>query len=71
MVEDEVVAALTQAVVSSYGRLAHRYYGMKAKWLGLEKLEYWDRNAPLPDDADKEIAWPEAQARVLGAYAAF
>ncbi len=71
MVEDEVVAALTQAVVSSYGKLAHRYYGMKAKWLGLEKLEYWDRNAPLPDDADKEIAWAEAQARVLGAYAGF
>jgi oligoendopeptidase F len=71
MVEDAVVAALTQAVVSSYGKLAHRYYGMKAKWLGLEKLEYWDRNAPLPDDDDKEIAWPEAQERVLGAYSAF
>ncbi len=71
MVEDEVVEALTQAVEASYARLAHRYYGMKAKWLGLEKLEYWDRNAPLPGDDDREIAWPEAKARVLEAYGKF
>jgi oligoendopeptidase F len=71
MVEDEVVAALNDAVVSSYGRLAHRYYGLKAKWLGLEKLQYWDRNAPLPDDDDRVITWDEAQARVLNAYGGF
>jgi oligoendopeptidase F len=71
MVEDEVVAALTQAVVASYGKLSHRYYSMKAKWLGLEKLEYWDRNAPLPDDEDRDVSWPEAKARVLAAYGAF
>jgi oligoendopeptidase F len=71
MVEDEVVAALTQAVVGSYGKLAHRYYGMKAKWLGLERLEYWDRNAPLPDDEDRDVSWPEAKSRVLAAYGAF
>ena len=71
MVEDEVVEALTQAVVSSYGKLSHRYYAMKAKWLGLERLEYWDRNAPLPEDDDKAISWEQAEARVLGAYAAF
>jgi oligoendopeptidase F len=71
MVEDEVVAALTQAVVASYGKLSHRYYGMKAKWLGLEKLEYWDRNAPLPDDEDRDVSWPEAKSRVLAAYGAF
>ncbi|MDR3520143.1 MAG: M3 family oligoendopeptidase [Acidocella sp.] len=71
MVEDEVVDALSAAVVSSYGKLSHRYYAMKAKWLGLEKLEYWDRNAPLPDDGDKVISWPEAKAYVLDAYGAF
>jgi oligoendopeptidase F len=71
MVEDEVVAALVTAVVASYPKLAHRYYAMKAKWLGLEKLEYWDRNAPLPDDDDKEISWDEAKSRVLGAYGGF
>jgi oligoendopeptidase F len=71
MVEDEVVAALADAVVASYPKLSHRYYAMKAKWLGLEKLEYWDRNAPLPDDADREVPWAEAQARVLAAYGGF
>ena len=71
MVEDEVVAALADAVVASYPKLAHRYYAMKAKWLGLDRLEYWDRNAPLPEDADRQIGWSEAKARVLDAYGAF
>ncbi len=71
MVEDEVVEALVSAVTSDYARLSHRYYLMKAKWLGLEKLQHWDRNAPLPGDDDREIAWPEARRRVLAAYGAF
>ena len=71
MVEDEVVAALVASVRANYGRLSHRYYALKAKWLGLEKLEHWDRNAPLPKDEDRAIAWPEAKRLVLDAYAAF
>ena len=71
MVEDEVVDALVSAVTDDYPRLAHRYYALKAKWLGLEKLQHWDRNAPLPGDDDRAISWPEARARVLDAYAAF
>jgi oligoendopeptidase F len=71
MVEDEVVAALVTAVSSDFPRLSHRYYAMKAKWLGLEKLQHWDRNAPLPGDDDTTIPWDEAKRRVLAAYAAF
>jgi oligoendopeptidase F len=71
MVEDEVVDALVTAVRASYPRLAHRYYLMKAKWLGLPKLQHWDRNAPLPDDDDRHIAWREARDRVLTAYGTF
>jgi oligoendopeptidase F len=71
MVEDEVVDALVTAVRNDYPRLAHRYYRMKAKWLGLPKLMHWDRNAPLPDDDDRQIDWPEARQRVLSAYGAF
>ena len=71
MVEDEVVDALSTAVSADYGRLSHRYYALKAKWLGLEKLEHWDRNAPLPDDIDRPIAWSEARDRVLSAYSGF
>ncbi len=71
MVEDEVVDALATAVRQSYPRLSHRYYRMKAKWLGLSKLQHWDRNAPLPNDDDRLIAWPDATKQVLGAYRAF
>jgi oligoendopeptidase F len=70
-VEDEVVDALIAAVRGSYERLAHRYYRLKAGWLGVEKLPFWDRNAPLPEDDDRLVAWPEAEATVLGAYRAF
>ncbi len=71
MVEDEVVDALVTAVRSDFPRLAHRYYLMKAKWLGLPKLMHWDRNAPLPDDDDRVIGWDQARERVLSAYGAF
>jgi oligoendopeptidase F len=71
MVEDEVVDALVTAVRADFPRLAHRYYLMKAKWLGLPKLQHWDRNAPLPDDDDRSIGWSDARDRVLTAYAAF
>jgi oligoendopeptidase F len=71
MVEDEVVDALVSAVRSDFPRLAHRYYLMKAKWLGLPVLQHWDRNAPLPDDDDRSIPWNDARERVLTAYAAF
>ena len=71
MVEDEVVDALATAVRQSYPRLAHRYYQMKARWLGLPKLQHWDRNAPLPNDDDRLIEWPDATKQVLDAYAAF
>jgi oligoendopeptidase F len=71
MVEDEVVDALVSAVREDFPRLAHRYYLMKAKWLGLPKLMHWDRNAPLPDDADQAISWDDARERVLTAYRAF
>jgi oligoendopeptidase F len=70
-VEDEVVDALVAAVRASYPRLSHRYYRLKARWMGQEQLDYWDRNAPLPDAEDRTIPWPEATRIVLDSYAAF
>ncbi|MBI06552.1 MAG: oligoendopeptidase F [Rhodospirillaceae bacterium] len=70
-VEDEVVDALVQAVQKAYPRLSHRYYALKARWLGSEKLNYWDRNAPLPEDDDRIIPWGEAVDLVLTSYRAF
>ncbi|MFT8354401.1 MAG: M3 family oligoendopeptidase [Gluconobacter japonicus] len=71
MVEDEVVDALVSAVDEAYPRLSHRYYAMKAKWLGLDKLEHWDRNAPLPGVADTVISWETGKEIVLNAYTGF
>ncbi|MDP5305965.1 M3 family oligoendopeptidase [Paracoccus spongiarum] len=70
-VEPEVVAALRDAVTAAYPRLSHRYYAMKAKWLGLERLQVWDRNAPLPTETPRMIGWDEARATVMDAYAGF
>ncbi|MFQ5622861.1 MAG: M3 family oligoendopeptidase [Paracoccaceae bacterium] len=70
-VEPEVAEALRNAVVAAYPRLSHRYYALKARWLGLDKLEVWDRNAPLPMADDRTIGWEEAKDTVLSAYAAF
>jgi oligoendopeptidase F len=70
-VEDEVVEALVGAVRAAYPRLSHRYYALKAKWFGVDKLPYWDRNAPLPEDEDRVIAWDDARQTVLDAYGAF
>jgi oligoendopeptidase F len=70
-VEDEVVEALIAAVRRAFPRLSHRYYALKAKWFGVERLPYWDRNAPLPDAADATITWPQARDIVLDAYGRF
>ncbi|MGB0746857.1 MAG: M3 family oligoendopeptidase, partial [Alphaproteobacteria bacterium] len=70
-VEDEVVQALADTVTEAFPRISHRYYAMKAKWLGLDKLEPWDRNAPLPEADEAKIPWLDAKARVLDAYAGF
>ena len=70
-VEPEVVEALRNAVVAAYPKLSHRYYRLKAKWMGLEKLQVWDRNAPLPIETPKTVDWDEATRTVMDAYAAF
>jgi len=71
VVEDEVVDALASAVKAAYPRLSHRYYTLKAKWFGVDRMPYWDRNAPLPEHDDRTIPWSEAERVVLDAYRAF
>tara|TARA_B100000700_G_C15025760_1_gene848039 strand:+ start:457 stop:2277 length:1821 start_codon:yes stop_codon:yes gene_type:complete len=70
-VEPEVVEALRNAVVKAYPKLSHRYYELKRKWLGVEKLEIWDRNAPLPMESERIVDWQEAQDIVTTAYSEF
>ena len=70
-VDDEVVDALTQAVKSAYPRLSHRYYRLKARFLGQESLDDWDRPAALPGPAEPLIPWDEAKRLVLDSYHGF
>jgi oligoendopeptidase F len=70
-VEPEVVEALRNAVVEAYPKLSHRYYELKRKWLGLDVMQVWDRNAPLPMEDPKVVDWAQAEATVMEAYTAF
>ncbi|CDX32011.1 Oligoendopeptidase, pepF/M3 family [Mesorhizobium sp. SOD10] len=70
-VERDVVDALAAAVREAYPRLSHRYYAMKARWLGMEVMNHWDRNAPLPETPQAVISWDDARDTVLSAYQRF
>ena len=70
-VDDVTVDALAEAVTSRMPDIAHRYYQMKAEWMGVKQLNWWDRNAPLPGDDDRRFSWNEAQDIVMSAFGSF
>ena len=67
-VDAEAVDAMEEAVVEAYPRLSHRYYALKAKTMGLRRLEYWDRNAPLEQAKPASYSWDEARDMVLTSF---
>ncbi len=71
LIEDDIVYSLISSVKKSYKSTAHKYYKLKAKILGKEKLEYWDRNAPMPFNANIEYSYDEAKNITLEAYEEF
>ena len=70
-VEDEVVDTLVKKVKENYKKISHRYYTIKAKTLGKEFLNHWDRNAPLSKGEDKIMPFEDARDLVLTAYDEF
>jgi oligoendopeptidase F len=66
---DESVDALIEAVRSRY-ELARRWYRLKAGLLGIDRLAYFDRMAPVSDSQER-IAYGEAREIVLDCYAGF
>ena len=66
---DAAVQALVDAATSRYD-VPQRYYRLKAKILGLDRLEYYDRFAPVADDSSK-TSWDEARRVVIEAYGDF
>jgi oligoendopeptidase F len=67
-VHADAVEALEAAVVEAYPQVSHRYYRLKAKVMGLETLNYWDRNAPLETTSPKTYGWDEARSMVLDSF---
>ena len=66
---DEAVQALVDAVVSRYD-VPQRYYRLKARLLGLDRLEHYDRFAPISQDRTR-TDWEEARRIVVDAYKGF
>jgi oligoendopeptidase F len=66
---DESVEALVQAVTANYD-VPQRWYRVKARLLGLDKIADYDRIAPVTT-ADEEFDWDEAKDLVLDAYGSF
>ena len=66
---DESVEALIEAVSSRY-ELARRWYRLKARLLGLDRLAFYDRSAPVSESED-EIPYEEVREIVLDCYSGF
>jgi len=66
---DESVQALVDAVRGRYA-LPQRWYRLKARLLGLERLKDYDRMAAVTEE-DPDVGWEEARDTVLDAYREF
>jgi oligoendopeptidase F len=68
--QDKTVETLIESVTSRYD-LVNRYYHVKQQLLGVERLEDYDRYAPLPSLPTKQINWQSCRETVLSSFAAF
>lgn len=66
---DESVQALVTAVRARYD-VPQRWYRLKAKLLGVQRLADYDRGATVSDE-DERFAWTDARELVLDAYDSF
>jgi len=66
---DESVQALVEAVRTRHD-IPQRWYRLKARLLGVERLADYDRAATVADE-DEHVPWAQARALVLDAYAGF
>ncbi|MBO0683240.1 MAG: M3 family oligoendopeptidase [Candidatus Dormibacteraeota bacterium] len=68
-ISDEAVQALVEAVTGRYDVVA-RYYRVKRRLLGVDRLHEWDRYAPVAP-VTRTIEWSEARDMVLSSYHRF
>ena len=70
-VDDKVVNTLVDTVTQRMPELSHRYYKLKAGWLGRKKMHWWDRNAPVAGDEGRKFSWKEACEIVQSSFEEF
>jgi oligoendopeptidase F len=66
---DVAVQALIDATTSRYD-VVQRYYRLKARMIGVDRITYYDRFAPISEDTTK-VSWDEARDIVVEAYSEF
>ena len=67
-----MVDALEKSVKDNYARTSHRFYSLKAKLMGQDHLNVYDRNVNVfEDQGSDKITWDQAKKIVLDAYYAF
>lgn len=66
--DSSAVEELCSAVRSAYPRFAHRFYSLKAERLGMEKLSFADRLAPMGAAIDTRYSWEEAKTLILQSF---
>ncbi len=66
---DASVQALVDAVQQRYG-IPQRWYALKARLLGLDRLADYDRMASVAD-VEAQVGWHDAKDLVLDAYGSF
>jgi oligoendopeptidase F len=68
-VPDEAVTTLIDVVRENRG-LFQRFFELKARWLGLDKLRRYDIYAPLAE-SERQVEYGDAVEMVLGTFADF
>lgn len=67
---DASVDSLIDAVVNRYD-IPQRWYALKAKVLGVDKLADYDRMASVAEVEGDQVGWAEAREVVIEAYSSF
>lgn len=72
-IDKSSVDNLRNAVIDGYKETAQKYYKIKAKLLGKEKIQYWDRNATIRKSQffDRKFSYEEAVDITLTSYRLF
>jgi oligoendopeptidase F len=68
-IDDAVVETMMTVTEANYP-IAHRYFTLKARLLGLPKLELYDQYAPI-GETKETMAYAEAQQVILDAFGRF